>query len=1091
MQVIGGLGAGFAIIFSLLAWQLSKGPLSIKYLTEYLERAVNSSEDDFKLKIGDTILTWAGWHRALDIRVLDVQMLSINGKIIGIVPEVAFSLSGDALMRGEFAPSSIELFGPRIKIRRDRDGSIDIGLGTDTVSKLEAFDHRLLDVLMAPPTLDQPLSFLSRVTVAGGAITVNDQLLKKKWNFPVADIRLNRGSAGLAGEVNLVLEEGGLSNELFAEGTLSFSEKWITLGGRFRDVTPAMFSSIGFDWAPLKALNMPFSGDVQVAFQLDGDLHEAQLELKGQNGRILLPLPLRQDLDVAELNLTANFVKGSGIHVENLDLSFAAGTSVNLPSLFNQPKPLRRIVLEGGLSADQDTLQIRSLMLDSGGPIVQLSADLSGIGHKEKMIRASVSGGINSISVSKLTEYWPPRLAPDPRAWVTERVQRGLVENVIFDAELLVGWQGNMELLELEGGMRVTGAMVDYLPPMPPVINASADIRFDSESMVISMDGGNASGLSLASGRIVLTGLDQADQFADVDLEIAGSVTDKLVYIDNDPFNFTSALNLSLGDAGGYADTRLKLFFMLEKNLSLKQVKVWARSEINDVRLKNVFLGHMVESDRLDLRVDARGMDVFGNIKIAKIPARLKWRENFEDGAELRSSYNLKAQITDFRHVLDLGIDIGPLSEVDDFFEGGIETDITFIILPGGDSRLKLRADLSDAAVSAPAMGWAKPVGEEGEFRVTMDLENELITDIPQFHITAKNTEISGKAMFALDGTGLERIEFSRVLYGRTDMRGALIPKVGGGWEAGFHGASFDLSQLWEDVTRDNGEEEADHPLLDKLTLAVEFDRVWINKYQALEEVSGTFARAENVWQTILMNSRAGGNAVFDLSVKQRKDGGRDFLMHADDAGHVLGLLDLYPNMRGGTLRIAGAYDDASEGKPLKGIITVKDYRIINAPALAHVLSIMSLTGILDALQGEGLSFDDLEVPFKLAGGTFELSEAKATGSALGFTASGKVFRHADIVDLAGTVVPAYVINSAFGRIPVLGKLFTGGEKGSGVFAATYTMTGPLDDPTVAVNPLSALAPGFLRNVFGILSGRASGDTSLRLNPRDKATSAR
>jgi len=45
----------------------------------------------------------------------------------------------------------------------------------------------------------------------------------------------------------------------------------------------------------------------------------------------------------------------------------------------------------------------------------------------------------------------------------------------------------------------------------------------------------------------------------------------------------------------------------------------------------------------------------------------------------------------------------------------------------------------------------------------------------------------------------------------------------------------------------------------------------------------------------------------------------------------------------------------------------------------------------------------------------------------------------------------------------------TGG--GGGVFAATYRVTGPLDDARVSVNPLSTLAPGFLRNLFGILGG--------------------
>ena len=68
----------------------------------------------------------------------------------------------------------------------------------------------------------------------------------------------------------------------------------------------------------------------------------------------------------------------------------------------------------------------------------------------------------------------------------------------------------------------------------------------------------------------------------------------------------------------------------------------------------------------------------------------------------------------------------------------------------------------------------------------------------------------------------------------------------------------------------------------------------------------------------------------------------------------------------------------------------------------------------------------------------------------------------------SGTIVPANAINSLPGRIPIIGDLLTG--RGGGVFAATYKVSGPMAEPRVTVNPLSALAPGFLRNLFGVFS---------------------
>jgi len=64
------------------------------------------------------------------------------------------------------------------------------------------------------------------------------------------------------------------------------------------------------------------------------------------------------------------------------------------------------------------------------------------------------------------------------------------------------------------------------------------------------------------------------------------------------------------------------------------------------------------------------------------------------------------------------------------------------------------------------------------------------------------------------------------------------------------------------------------------------------------------------------------------------------------------------------------------------------------------------------------------------------------------------------------------------GGIPVLGQLLVGGE-GEGFLAFLYRISGPLAEPEVKVNALSALAPGFLRGLFGLFdSGSKAGDVN-------------
>jgi len=148
-------------------------------------------------------------------------------------------------------------------------------------------------------------------------------------------------------------------------------------------------------------------------------------------------------------------------------------------------------------------------------------------------------------------------------------------------------------------------------------------------------------------------------------------------------------------------------------------------------------------------------------------------------------------------------------------------------------------------------------------------------------------------------------------------------------------------------------------------------------------------------------------------------------------------------------------------------VITVHDYQVMKAPALARLLTVAALTGIVDLLSGDGIHFSTLEAPFTLTDGVLDLRDARASGTELGLTIKGQVDLDQDVVALEGTIVPAYAINSVLGHIPLVGSLFSA-EKGGGIIAMNYSMRGPSADPSISVNPLSALTPGFLRKLFDI-----------------------
>jgi hypothetical protein len=187
----------------------------------------------------------------------------------------------------------------------------------------------------------------------------------------------------------------------------------------------------------------------------------------------------------------------------------------------------------------------------------------------------------------------------------------------------------------------------------------------------------------------------------------------------------------------------------------------------------------------------------------------------------------------------------------------------------------------------------------------------------------------------------------------------------------------------------------------------------------------------------------------------------------ADDAGELLRGLDYLRSMQGGKLSVQAQYDDVQPGRPLAGTADIENFRVRDAPALGRLLQAMTLYGLVEMVQGPGLGFTRLIAPFRLTDDALELTDARAFSSSLGLTAKGRANLDVQRLDMQGTIVPAYFFNSLLGNVPLVGRLFSP-ERGGGLFAASYTVRGPIEDPQVSVNPLTALTPGFLRGLFGI-----------------------
>jgi hypothetical protein len=177
--------------------------------------------------------------------------------------------------------------------------------------------------------------------------------------------------------------------------------------------------------------------------------------------------------------------------------------------------------------------------------------------------------------------------------------------------------------------------------------------------------------------------------------------------------------------------------------------------------------------------------------------------------------------------------------------------------------------------------------------------------------------------------------------------------------------------------------------------------------------------------------------------------------LRSEDAGGVIRDAGLVPNAQGGRLELALA-PTGGEGE-FVGRLGITDLRIRDAPSLAALLNAISVVGLIQQLDGQGLGFDEVEVEFQLTPDRITVLRSSAVGPGLGISLDGFYTPRTRMMDFQGVVSPFYFING-------IGSIFT--RRGEGLVGFNFTLQGPVGSAAVAVNPLSALTPGMFREIF-------------------------
>ena len=1003
-----GFAVGFLFIaMAFVLWRATSGPVRLDFLRPAIERELGRHAGT-TIPFEHISLGSDHWNAPVMLRLEGVSLPPEKTGFPVRLDSIGVSLDFRDLLRGRVRLIGLTINRPVITVRQS-----DLAGAGDQSPPVQPLKPRFtLDDLLSPGKN----SFLAQwqtLSLTNGEVSLINDAGQQLGVIHRLQAGLSRTRAGT--DFNL----SGLAGGTGPQGTVMASAHYApglhgTAHVQTGPLTLGLLALLSPDLKPLAMAEMPAS------LTLDA-------ELQGQT-----PLTAR------------------------LDVALGAGQVAD-QTVF--PSPI--MVSGGAFKAEYDGAS-KTLTVSQG--IIGLDApSLSATGTIQFGNGISVDAdiGLKHMPIDAFSRYWPIGASPGGRAWVTSNISHGVVDDEMLHVKAGFGGAAASKPVEVDGHIAVSDAIVHYFGKLPEVKGVGANIDFDADSMTVHLLSGNAAGLKVSSGTVVIDGFQAKQQAIAIDLVLEGPVSAALTIVDAPPLGYAKKLGIAPGEVQGSGSTQFHMDFPLVSTLSVDQTNLRTTSALTRVTMPHVVRTYDLTKLDGTLAVDLNGLELSGHGDLADIPLQISWKQAFDAHAKPSSDGSFEGTLNDDQRKT-LGLD------APDRLSGPTVVKGRYLDY-GKTSALSLDADLTQAEFRIGEIAYDKPKGAAGKARATLELDNGKPARISGIDITARGFLAQGSVRFDAASGKLERLSLSSLRAGLTDVTLDFqplqtVPALS------VVGPVFDARPLLKAKPDPDAENKpAATGDTAPLALALDIGEIKAADTPGLSHVKGSLLLAGRHWRKASFTADTSGKP---LSVSYQPDDGPNpgynFVADAQDLGAVLTALDVTDTIKGGATHVEGRKPPAADDDPhppLEGTVTVGEFTVTDPPVFARLFSALTVDGFLNSLSGSGLKFDSVSGHLAVTHEAIRINDGKAAGTGIGLTLEGTVDRTNSTLDLHGAAVPAYGINTFLNNIPVLGELLTGGD-GEGVFSTTYSITGQVSDPNVFVNPISLFLPGALRDLF-------------------------
>ena len=1013
------------------------------------------------------------------LRLRDVALRDGRGNPVITLPDLRMTVSRPDLIDGRFQPTDLWVRGASLALERLPDGTVRIALDRDRPEVTGAAPPPgpgsigevlgAIDRAFALPAL----AGLKRIDASDLTLTLDDQRAGRVWRVTDGQLTLTQTADEVAVAVDLALPLDTAPSVAAAmepaRAALSLTilksqgdsvPRGARVSASLQSVPAADIATQSAALAFMELVQAPISGSLAADIGGDGVITSlrgsleigagllqpeqvaAPVEIKrGSIGFSYDPGTERIEFSSVEIDSRVLRIKAAG-HADLAD--FRAGLprallaqvhltdlAVDPEGLFQEPVRFSQGDVDLRLKLDPFSLEIGQVVLLEQGRRI---AGKGRIGAAPAGWDVSLDLLLDRITHDRLLALWPVGVVPATRNWLVANVQTSQLFDVKAALRLAPGAEPKLSL-----GYEFTDTDVRFLKTLPPITRATGYASILGNSFALVVDRGTVTApkggdIDMAGSVFRVPDITINPAPAEIDLRTDSSVTAAMSLLNEPPFGFLTKGGQPVEGTEGRALMVAHLALPLAGKVKAGEVIYAVTGRMRDVRSDVLVPGRRLEAAELVMRADNGQITIGGKGTLDGVPFDAGWQQKFGPDDHGKASVTGTVELSQrFIEAFAIGLPKGALTKAG-------QGRFSLALAKGSATRFELSSDLRGLGVRIAELGWSKSAAGSGKLVVAGTLGTPPALD--RLELSGPGLSVVGQVTLN-PGGGLGRARFTRVKVG--GWLDGPVTLTGHGPKrpvsVAMQGGSIDLRKS----TLGGGAGESG-----ALTLAL--DRMVISQGISLTGFRGAFngKGGLNGTFTALVN----GQAAVSGTVAPSK--GRSAVrILSDDAGSVIRAAGVFDRSIGGQMDLVLL--PAVEDGNYDGHLAIANTRIVKAPAMAELLGLISVVGLLEQLNGPGIQFQNVEADFRLSPSAVEVTRGSAIGNSLGVSMAGVYALGSGVMDLQGVISPIYLLNG-------VGAFLT--RKGEGLFGFNYRLRGTAAAPRVQVNPLSILTPGMFRDLF-------------------------